>query len=253
MNDKLMYSCRPAVRGSFADSLFKNLSSMEIKETNPAPVKAALQLKWQYVITALLVVIALIFGVSPKARAIAGTFFQEIAGFSVEEQPESPLAEYLDEDGVLDVPNANIVMITPSSVESILADPPFDFSLPGYIPEGFEIRTDKAAEAPSGTWIIIPYRGETRSQEIMFMAETGTPTLSVGVDAAEEITINGQSAMLVRGEWSRDGSHTWDYDFGLSLYWTVDETNYRLILSGIDADRLDDYLIELIKMAESVR
>lgn len=252
MNDKFMYSRRPTVRKAFAEKLYTDLRLLDKGETNMTIEKETFHLKWQYILATLLITLGMVLTLSPKIRTLASVWLQEIAGFSVEEQPESPLAEYYDENGVLDVPNATIVMITPSSVESILADPPFNFSLPEYVPEGFEIRADKAAEATSGTWVMIPYRGKTRSQEIAFWAETGTPTLSIGADAAEEITINGQSAMLIRGDWSRDGSHTWDYDFGLSIYWTVDNINYRLILSGIDKDLLDEYLVELIKMAESV-
>lgn len=250
MNDKLLYSCRPQVREAFAEELFTRLRSQDKGETNMSIQKQAFHLKWQYILIALVIAVAMIFGLSPKARALAGTFFKEIAGFSVEEQPENPMAEYIDADGVMDAPNATVYVVPTTTVNDLLSDPPFELSLPDYIPEGYEIRADHVAIANSKTWINIIYQGDSRDKEIIFMAETSTPTLSVGVDAAEEITINGQTAMLVRGNWALD--NTWDYERGITLYWTVGETNYRLIIHKIDPDQLDDLLPELIKMAESV-
>ena len=176
----------------------------------------------------------------------------EIAGFFIEEESENPLAEHMDEDGVLDVTNATVVYITPVPVDSILENPPFEFSMPEYISEGFEIKADKAAQATSGAWIFFPFRSDTRGTELTFWAETGTPTLSIGLGASEEIMINNQPALLVRGDWSKDGSHTWDYDSGWAIYWTVDTTNYRLIFRCNEKNQLENYLLELIKMAESV-
>lgn len=245
-----MYSRRPQVREAFAEELFTRLKSQDMGETNMTIQKKAFRLKWQYILIALVIAVAMIFGLSPKARALAGTFFQEIAGFSVEEQPENPMSEYFDEDGVLDAPNATVYVVPTTTVDGLLSDPPFEFSLPEYIPEGYEIRSDYVAIANSKTWINIIYQGDSSNKEIVFMAETSTPTLSVGVDAAEEITINGQTAMLVRGNWALD--NTWDFERGITLYWTVDETNYRLIIHRIDPEQLDDLLPELIKMAESV-
>lgn len=207
------------------------------------------RLKWQHVLIALVLVLAMIFGLSPKARALAGVVFQEIAGFFVKEQIQDPLTEYYDEDGAVDAPNATVVHIPSVKVNEILADPPFEFSLPEFIPEGFELEDDRAASTKG--WINIPYQGRGIG-EINFMAETGTPTLPIGIDAAEEIRINDQPAMLVRGDWSRDGSHTWDYDLGCSLYWTVGNTNYRLIFDPRDDKNADSLLPELILMAESV-
>ena len=250
MKDKLLYSCRPRVREAFAEELFTRLKSLDKGETNMTIQKKVFRLKWQYILIALVIAVAMIFGLSPKARALAGTFFQEIAGFAVEEQPENPMAEYIDADGVMDAPNATVYVVPTTTVDDLLSDPPFEFSLPEYIPEGYEIRSDYVGIANSKTWIKIIYQGDSRNKEIGFMAETSTPTLSVGLDAAEEVTINGQTAMLVRGNWALD--NTWDYENGVTLYWTVGDTNYRLIIHKIDPDQLDDLLPELIKMAESV-
>ena len=254
MNDKFMLSCRPRVREGFTEKLYQRLNQIEKGKTMEKNIHNQRRLNWKLVLAAFLVAIAGIFSFSSGARVFAGKLIDEIAGFFIDERTESPWADLVDEDGVLDVSNATVVIITPVAVDSILENPPFEFSMPEYVPEGFEIRADKAAEALSGTWISIPYRGngDTRSKEITFMAETGTPTLSIGLNASEEITINNQPALLVRGDWSRDGSHTWDYDLGWTIYWTIDKTNYRLILRSIDKDLLDDYLVELIKMAESV-
>jgi hypothetical protein len=252
MNDQFLYSCRPQVRETFAEDLFKQINTPAKGENNMKTQMRTSRLKWQHVLIALVLVLAMIFGLSPKARALAGVVFQEIAGFFVKEQTENPLKEYFDEDGVLEHPDATVVHIPSITVDEILADPPFEFSLPEYIPEGFELEDDRAAVALSKTWLNIPYQGRGIG-EINFMAETVTPELSIGVEAAEEISINDQPAMLVRGDWSRDGSHTWDYDLGCSLYWTVGSTNYRIIFDPRKNDvNIDRLLPELIRMAESV-
>ena len=213
--------------------------------------KKAFHLKWQYFLIALVIVVALVFGFSPRARALASVLFQEIAGFDIEEQTENPIMEYFDANGVLDAPNATVYVVPTTTVDDLLSDPPFEFSIPAYIPEGMSLRENRAAVALSGTWVSMSYRG-LGIGSIQFMAETGTPTLSVGVDAAEEVMINNQPAMLVWGDWAKDGSHAWDYEDGLTLYWTVDSTNYRLIFNNMDDVNPLDYLPELIKMAESV-
>lgn len=256
MNDEFMYASRPGVRTAFSEELYHRLNQKEKGTTMEKGMKGRNKLNWKLVLAAILIAIAGIFVISPKARVFAGRLIDEITGFFVEEQTENPLAEYFDEDGVLDAPNATVVFITPEAVKSILQNPPFEFSLPTYVIEGFEIKADYAASF--GSSVTIPYqRSDVKfpqfsNKEILLIAETGTPTLSIGVGASEEIMINDQPALLVRGDWARDNSHTWDYDSGWTIYWTVDTTNYRLILRGIDKDLLDDYLIELIKMAESV-
>jgi hypothetical protein len=252
MNDKLMYSFRPQVRKEFAENLFSRLNSSEKGYYGMKTQTASFQLKWQHALIALLLVITIIFGLSPKARALGRRLLDEIAGFSIEEEPENPLKEYFDTDGVLDAPNATIVDIPRTPVDEILADPPFEFSLPEYIPDGMALRENFAAVALSGTWVSINYRG-LGIGAIHLFAETGTPTLSVGVDAAEEITLNDRPAMLVWGDWSKDGTYTWDYEDGVTLYWTLDGINYRLMFNNMDNINPADYLPELIKMAESIK
>ena len=256
MNDKFMFTSRPNIRAVFSEGLYHHLTQKEKGNTMEKSVKGQTQFNWKLGLAVFLVAIAGIFTLSPKARVFASKVIDEIAGFFIEERTENPLADYFDADGVLDAPNATVVHITPVAVDSILNNPPFEFSLPEYVIEGFEIRADHAAAF--GTSITVPYkRSDVRfqkssSKEIIFIAETGTPTLSIGLSASEEIEINDQPALLVRGDWARDDSHTWDYDLGWTIYWTVDTTNYRLLLRNIEKELLDEYLIELIKMAESV-
>ena len=252
MNDEIMYACRPRVRAAFSERLYQQLNQTEKGYVMEKHMNGRTHLNWKLALTALLIAVTGVFTFSSKARVFAGDLIDEIAGFFVEERSENPLTEYFDVDGVLDVPNATVVYFPAKTLDSILENPPFEFSMPEYIPEGFEIKANEAAEAPSGGWVNVPYRSNTRGKDIIFMAETGTPTLSIGSESSEEIKINNESALLVRGEWSRDGSHTWDYDSGLTIYWTVNNTNYRLILRGIEEDLLDGFLIEFIKMAESV-
>lgn len=252
MNDEFLYSCRPQIREEFAEKLFSSLRLLDKEEIYLTTQKSAFRLKWQYILIALVMAIGMIFGFSPKARALGRMLLDEIAGFSVNEQTETPLKEYFDADGVLDAPSATIVDIPRTAVDEILADPPFEFSLPEYIPDGMALRENFAAVALSGTWVSINYRG-LGIGAIQFMAETGTPTLPVGVDAVEEIIINNRPALLVWGDWSKDGTYTWDYEDGLTLYWTVNGINYRLIFNNMDNIIPADYLPELIKMAESVK
>jgi len=152
----------------------------------------------------------MIFGLSPKARALASVLFQEIAGFSVKEQTESPLKEIFEDEEKLDEINESAIHIPRTPFDEIMVNPPFEFSMPEYIPEGMVLQDNHAAVALSGTWVSMTYQG-LGIGAIQFMAETSTPTLPIGVDAADEIVINDQPAMLVRGDWSKDGSHTWDY------------------------------------------
>ncbi|MBG0784740.1 MAG: hypothetical protein H0S79_06535 [Anaerolineaceae bacterium] len=249
MNDEFLFTCRPSVNQAFSEGLYQRLIQSQKGGTMEKHINNQRHLNWKLVLAAFSIAIVGIFTLSPKARVFAGKVIDEIAGFFVEERTEHPLAEYFDDDGVLDVSKATVVFMTPVPVESILDNRSFEFSMPEYIPEGFTLFQKSAIQTDS--WVSIRYN-KSHVGEIHFMPELVTPELSIGVASSEEIIINDAPALLIRGDWARDSSHTWNPDAGFTICWSVNGVNYRLIFDRATGFNPDDLLPELIKMAESV-
>ena len=83
--------------------------------------------------------------------------------------------------------------------------------------------------------------------------------LQAGPDNSEEVNVNGQPALLIRGWWDPD--HNWDPTRKLELHWQHKERYYRLIYTQRSISRweivpistdIQSVVNDLIRMAESI-
>jgi hypothetical protein len=272
MNDQFLYTYRPPVRKEFAENLYARLEKQTYKQSLPQKgfgtmLKRSFGL---YILAVLLVCFGVLYSINGDVRAAVDQAFQTIAGFLVEERTVSPITG--DENPVpvtaAQIPTMEaqptftpyMVEIPSQAVSDVIQNPPFYFSLPTYVPEGFDLRGD-AATAVSKDWVMLGWVDQQHAEiEMLVEREYTGYALPVGVDSTEEVQVNGAPAMLVKGGWN--GEHVWQADYGMEIHWQVNGHYYRLIWNQrspvgneITAITTDPGAVrnELIRMAESVK
>jgi hypothetical protein len=272
MNDQFLYANRPPVRKEFADNLYARLEKQSDKQYLPQKRFEIMRKRIfvMYILAALLVCFGVLYSINGDIRAALDQAFQTVAGFLVEERTVSPV---IGDENPVPVTAAQIptmeaqptftpymVEIPSQAVKDVIQNPPFDFSLPAYVPDGFTLQSD-AATAISKEWVMLGW-GDQQHAEIEMLVEreyTGY-ALPVGVDSTEEIQVNGTPAILVKGGWN--GEHVWQADYGMEIHWQVDGHYYRLIWNQRTPERNEITAIttdpdvvrsELIRMAESAK
>jgi hypothetical protein len=269
MNDNFLYQVRPPVRTEFAVSLRQRLADQflgpDVQKQNsfqPGQILAS-QRTWKFALLFFVVFAAAILTFSGQVRASALAWIRTIAGFNVEERAESPLAQIEEGDKQSpDESQSTVVTVIPSPIterplEEIITDSPFQFSLPGWTPEGFVL--SEPAVSTSGNWVMLTWSDADNREIALLVEDTYTGyDLPVGDGSSEEIDLQGKSALLVCGNW--DSSHQWNPDLGIALYWLQDGHDYRLIYSEREAlhneimpMQMDEKVVveQLVRMAES--
>jgi hypothetical protein len=267
MNDKFLYENRPSVRKEFAETLYQRLSSQAFDRRLDRKGKRNMNGRKLWVVAPLAVLLA--FGVlmaaSSEVRANVMDFIREIAGFAVQESPQSPLAD-LDNatdpataSGSQDTAPLATVEIPALVLGDILQDPPFEFGIPQTAPAGF-VLDEEAAVASSQDWVILSWSSSAGAEiEMLVEQEYSGYVLTYGEASTREVTVNAQPALLVLGGWN--ASHVWDDSYGVELHWQQDGHYYRLIwrqmggehneMTALSEDA-DTAAQELIHMAESI-
>jgi len=237
MNDKFLYQNHPPVRSGFGENLYARISSPHLRrETQKATLKLALRFA---ALTVLL--FAVLFTFSQPVRAGVLDWIRQIAGFEIREI-----------DSLLTVEN-NSVHIRPGirgSLKDILDDLPYKLELPAYIPEGFsfEDKVDLVKDSVFMRWM------NEDGDEILMLVDTdqGQQYLT-GTDAAREIQVNGQPALLFQGGYDKE--HNWDPDLQMInvvqrksnlIYWLIYVQNSDSEFEGVA------FKDELIKMIGSI-
>lgn len=235
MDDKFLYQNRPAVRPDFQQKLYERLSSRaaQSKTANPN-----FRLVIRFALIALILFAAL-FTFSEPARAGIVELIRHIAGFEVEEMDSLPVFE-----GGYEAKH--------TSLTYLLQEISFEFALPAYIPEGYTLN-DKVYYDEN--IVSSDYLNDDRDLIYYSVQNTMEPLIVTGFDSAEEIQINGQPALLIRGAFV-DG--VWDYTLnGISIYFKQDGLTYKLgqfpsFSRGEHEKETDLSLDELVRMAESI-
>jgi hypothetical protein len=258
MNDKFLFENRPEVNQQFADQLYQKLTT-RISETEVLmnTRKQSRSFKWQYALVALLITAVLLFTFSAPVRAKALELIRLVAGFNIQEQSESPLAFMDDPESTVEI---TVYPVLTEQLADLLKNPPFSYELPTWVPDGYTLNQE-IGKSVSGSWISLGWGSPDglTSYELLVEKEYNGYTLPAGEGSAEEITINGQPAYLVRGDWGADGQ--WDPRGGITIGWQLDGHFYRMdygqleperyTVTSIDGD-MDAILENMIKMAESV-
>lgn len=229
MDDKFLYQNRPSVRQNFSESLYKRLSRKTPKSHS---VNRAFKFGLRFALASLLLFVVL-FTFSKPVQAIVINWVKEVAGFGVREDN--------------DLPGLNDAVTIPSDFKGTLAEAsknlPFDFSIPTYMPDGYlfydEVDISKEAQSIFMMWI------NSNREEIILLVKTNSGQgIVAGIEAAEEIMINGQPVALVHGGYDATGK--WDpTKKDTHLYWHRDGLIYILFSGSVDEE-------ELIKIAQSI-
>ncbi len=151
------------------------------------------------------------------------------------------------------LPSEKEITIPPDvseSFERVRKDLPYEVSLPGYIPDGFIFGDTVDVQGQS----IFMHWTNDNQDEILLQVDTdhGQNYLT-GKDAAQEIQVNGQPAMLFQGGY--DAAHIWDPSIkminllqqkGKVVYWLIYIKNSEGTIDGEAAKE------ELIHMMSSL-
>lgn len=152
-------------------------------------------------------------------------------------------------------PTATVVLLEtePMPLSEAQAAVPFDFALPTYLPASLTGSGDEVEVARSPLALIKiqwrdPQGGVVQLSVRAAGSENQLNQTLIGPESSETVLLNGREAVLVRGGWDKE-SRTWSHqDQVITLIWTANEVQYRL-LSYSDAVSLT----ELKLMAESIR
>lgn len=257
MRDKFLYKLRPPLDKAFSRNLYQRLSlqypdDLELKKEYQTMKRKQQFRGWKYAFLSMCVMAVLLITLSEPVRAKALEWIRVIAGFTVEETLESPIVT-IDE-----------AIITPESIPGvsiadIMQDPPFNFNLPTWIPEGF-VMDPQAGIANSKDWVSISWTNAGLSEiQLMVEREYTGYSIPAGEGSSEPVEIDGTPALLVRGAWNT--SHAWDMSLGITIAWEEDGHFYRLIYSEHEPvhnelksiERNGEELVnELTQMAESI-
>jgi hypothetical protein len=249
MNDDFLYNNRPPLRKEFSETLYQRLSIHNSRQHVKHKGEMAMNLSirkvatWKLIPVILLAITLMTFTFSGTVRANALAWIRSIAGFNIEEQSVSPLAG-------IDDSMVTVYPVPTLSVPDALKNPPFQFGLPTWVPEGYELDPNIAI-ANSKSWVMLLWhKPQQYDIELLIEKEAGNLTLKVGENSTEEIKINGQPAVLIRGNWT--SSEKWDPHGGLTVGWIKDNHTYRLTIhSPLEGDT-DAIVSQLVKMAQSI-
>jgi hypothetical protein len=208
MDDKFLYQNRPAVRPDFQQKLYERLSSRAVQSKAAKP---NFKLVTRFALIGLILFAAL-FTFSEPARAGIVELIRIIAGFEVEEMDSLPGYG----EGTGDTPKH-------TSLTYLLQEISFEFALPAYTPEGYTL-IDRVYY--DDNIVFLDYFNEDRDFIHYSVQNTMEPAVLTGFDSAEEIQINGQPALLIRGAFV-DG--VWNYTLdGMTIYFKQDGLTYIL-------------------------
>ena len=225
----------------------------------------------------LLSVLIPLFIFSEPVRAKTMVLIRIVAGYVVDERDESPLKDLDQGESNVAQPNstsaivvAEATPVSPTKVEptiytvptlpvnELLENPPFQFSFPAWVPNGFTL-DETVGIAASNNWVSFVWNNSNHCEIELLIERAYTGyKIPAGVNSSEEIEISGKPALLIRGSWN--GQDQWDPRRAISLDWEKDGHHYRLNYSergpvhnemvSIQGD-MDQIIDQLVKMAES--
>ena len=237
MDDKFLYQNRPPVRSGFGENLYARISSPHLRrETQKTTLKFALRLA-----ALTLLLFAVLFTFSQPVRAGVLNWIKQIAGFEIREIDSFPTAEN------------NSIHIRPGirdSLANILDDLPYTLELPAYVPDGFlfEGKVDLVK-----TSVFMRWTNEGGDEILMLVDTDHGQQYVMGTDAAQEVQVNGQPALLFQGGYDKE--HNWDPDLQMiNVVQRKDDLIYWLIYNQNSDNEFDDtaFKNELIKMIASI-
>lgn len=245
-NDKFLYSARPPVRPEFAAKLYQRFSELE-RSSKPTGLRwpNVGRFAWKLVaLPSLILILSLVL--SPSARAAALMLIQQLGGVTFSETQTYPYAEELTYT-TLEI-----------GVDQALAELPFHFGIPTWVPDGFVLEErvrvllpENDSDLSRATNVYLIWSNPTGSRLFLVaqptsIAECAECSVPIGEGSLENVEVNGESAAFVRGFWNST-SKQWDTSGGtINLRWTGDAL---YMLTGVEPVITPD---DLIRIAESI-
>ena len=215
MNDNFLYQSRPPVRAGFGESLYARISNLPLSKRNTENV---FRFALRFAIVSM-VLLTMLFSFSQPVRAGVLDWIKQIAGFEVQEFNT--------------VSSEGSVIIQPTvsrSMDDVINDLPYEIIMPSYVPDGFifDDKVDINEDSVFMTW------GNGKGDQILLQIDTEhEQRYLTGKDAAQEIQINGQPAMLIQGGYLNE---SWDSTLptlnviqrkGHLIYWLIYVQKYN--------------------------
>ena len=235
MDVNFLYQNRPPVRAGFGESLYSRISDLPLKNGTS---RNALRFVLRFTVVSM-ILFTVLFSFSQPVRASVLDWIKQIAGFEVQE------TNTVTEEGSI------VIQPTVSGLMGdILNDLPYEIFMPSYVPEEFVFgdKVDVNDESVFMTW------RNVRGDQILLQIDTEhEQRYLTGIDAAREIQVNGQPAMLIQGGYLDD---SWDSTLptlniiqrkGDLIYWLIYVQKYN--------EPFDDVLWqdELVNMMGSIK
>jgi len=266
MNDEFLTKFHKTPRAEFVDALYERIS----RRSQPHFARTLgqrLTLRNSVIMMALLfVVAACVYAVTDRGwRKVGGIWVQVERTYKVTlEPPISVSTEELEAQ--------EMDCVTVEEAKEILR---FDFRVPAWVPEGFRFEDKICGIDRTSDFAALYWAGADEYSSIQLMLQNlkwfnmasqeykvGEPTIwgPVAPGSYEEVQVNGQLAVLIRGDWDylrrgfapsgeapQEFVSRWDSKAGLQLHWEAGDVMYHLY-AWKDVSPED-----LIRMAESVR
>jgi len=209
MDDNFLYQNRPPVQTGFGESLYSRISNLPLQRGRTVNT---LRFALRFAIVSM-ILFTVLFSFSQPVRASVLDWIKRIAGFEVQETDT--------------VSTEGSVIIQPTvsgPMDEILNDLPYEITLPSYVPKGFifENKVDVNSESVFMTW------WNSVGDQILLQIDTEhEQRYLTGIDAAQDIRINGEPAMLIQGGYLDDN---WDHTLptlniiqrkGDLIYWLI--------------------------------
>jgi len=166
--------------------------------------------------------VALLLFVSPSAQATLDELEQVVGQINLIVRSTKPVT-----------PNTATVTSTPvASLELARQSVPFDFATPTYLPTGLRSPAEVSVIEAKRPLVKLLWRDggggfvQLTANGLDHKADAKTV---VGPNSSQEILINGQPAVMVRGAWD-DTSQTWHYQSEMTtIIWNVTGVQYQLL------------------------
>ena len=239
MNDNFLYQNRPPVRQGFGESLYLRISDLPLKKGTS---RNRLRFALRFAVVSM-ILFTVLFNFSQPVRASVLHWLKEIAGFVIEERDAVSTA--VSEGSLPSDYHRNLL-------EDVVDLLPYKLALPTYVPEGFVVNqhVEKTGDSIFMRWM------NEDGDEILMMVDTDHGQRYVtGTDAAWEIEVNGQPAMMIQGGY--DSDNVWDDDFKMmnivqrrddAVYWLI----YIELSDGVfDGEAIQNELIYMMSSLEN--
>ncbi|MDX1615667.1 MAG: DUF4367 domain-containing protein, partial [Candidatus Promineifilaceae bacterium] len=253
-NDDFLTRFREAPRPEFADTLYERINkpmSSQTLTTRSARHSVGLML------IALLLMVAILFLISPSARAFAQEQFRQIGAIIFVDAASQPLDQPFNPQPTVPAPEDSTAQFVDSRQEaSRLAG--FEILTPAHLPSDYTFRGLWSVDSrDSGVYVVSSYETAEATRfltlnQIKYESGHSFEQRYQSNETVQDITVNDQAGVWITGRLMADPSQPLPADGTQPalmptnwLIWSVDEITYTLYGAGLSQE-------EMLQIAESL-